>query len=63
MKERHIKILEKLVDFQFEKNPKYNVENEALEMYSEYVKFVAKKGIEILSFEKDNFRYRKGKIT
>ena len=48
LKERHIKILEKLIYFQFEKHPKYNVEDEALEMYGEYVKFVAKKGIEIL---------------
>ena len=47
-KERHIKILEKLVDFQFEKHPNYNIEDEALEMYGEYVKFVARKGIEIL---------------
>lgn len=48
LKERHIKILEKLVDFQFKEHPKYNVEDEALEMYGEYVKFVARKGIEIL---------------
>lgn len=48
LKERHMKILEKLINFKFEKHSKYNVEDEVLEIFSKYVNFVAKKGIEIL---------------